>query len=516
MRCVPLLEGEGLFAHKFAARPYILGCFAYYNIFKIDKNCYQSSKFDTVRIAIAEASCEYCFTVQQKNLDRLQSGSYDLKMINFIMFKLNKEVKRILIVGLMIAIAGILGGCSFSSGVPDVMLSNLELITNSSQVTGVRFSIQNSGDAIPSLSYRIIFSEDTVIDITSGDSIVYEQTINVAGGSIEIVEVDFNNDLSPWLTGKTSIVPAGEYYIGVVVDPEDTIPEEFETNNSKVLVSSFSYGGSVPGITLDITYDFNMPLNTENPLRLLIVDSWEPDFLFILLGQINSVVDADAALHNGWVGRYANVTVENEGVVFIPAADLPPINPGSIGYYVFFLYDSGADWDFQSNRYIHLDEGYGRYDSTGTGNVIYYPFTHYEEVKMGVRYSIAYALTALPGDDAFVDNDSLTTAFDFGSLNFGQNIFTSNLEAIDNDWFEIYVNGTGVNLQVDLTFSHTDLDLYMELYDASGNLLETADTKTDNEVFNYTVVTPDTYFVRVYHLEGTLGASPYSIRFGVN
>jgi hypothetical protein len=439
-----------------------------------------------------------------------------INMTNLIRFELNKVVKRVLIVSLAIVIAGLFTGCTLfggSAGIQDALLSNLELITNGSQVTGVRFSILNSGEEIPAINYQIIFSEDTTIDPTDGDYIVYEHNVSVAENGTKIVEVDFD-DLSPWMAEEALIAPAGEYYFGVIVDPDNTVPEEWETNNEDVSLATFTYNGSVPGITLDFTYDFNAPLNTENPLRILIMDSWNPLFINVLFEQMNDVVDVDAAQNDGWVSHYTNITVDEEGVIFIPATDLPTPDPDSTGYYVFLFHDSGADWDFQSNRYIHLDEGYGRYDSTGTGNVIY-TFSHHDYIELETHYNITFAPTALPVDDAYVDNDTLATAHDFGLLSSGTTS-SSNLKATDNDWYKIYVNGTGVNLEVDLSFIHTDLNLYMEFYDASGNLIETVDTNNNIEEIRHVVATPGSYFVRVYHLDGTLGVSPYSIVFRVN
>ena len=111
--------------------------------------------------------------------------------------------------------------------------------------------------------------------------------------------------------------------------------------------------------------------------------------------------------------------------------------------------------------------------------------------------------------DAFEPNDSLETATDLGTGDQTHNELSIH-EAGNDDWYRWTSSADGeLNLEILFTESSGDLDL--QLYDDQGELLEEANSVTDNEQIVRGVVADGVYFVRVLGFAGELQPD-YSLR----
>jgi hypothetical protein len=69
----------------------------------------------------------------------------------------------------------------------------------------------------------------------------------------------------------------------------------------------------------------------------------------------------------------------------------------------------------------------------------------------------------------------------------------------DDDWFEITIEENNVGLDIDLTFTHADGDIDVEVYDDFGAILDRSSSLSDNETINYNApLSAGTYYIRVY------------------
>jgi len=108
-------------------------------------------------------------------------------------------------------------------------------------------------------------------------------------------------------------------------------------------------------------------------------------------------------------------------------------------------------------------------------------------------------VAGIPVDDNYEENDTWGTAY-YPGYDW-ENIWLSSIAGYgiqgDEDWYQIYVDDTIV--QVDCQFTHSEGDINIALCDSSGSPLAYSDSETDNEYIEYTVPSLlDTYYIRVY------------------
>jgi len=75
----------------------------------------------------------------------------------------------------------------------------------------------------------------------------------------------------------------------------------------------------------------------------------------------------------------------------------------------------------------------------------------------------------------------------------------------DDDWFRIEVTTGFERVVANLTFTHADGDIDLELVDASGNVLATSQSTTDNEQIDFTVSSSGSYYLRVFDFNNGSG-----------
>ena len=69
----------------------------------------------------------------------------------------------------------------------------------------------------------------------------------------------------------------------------------------------------------------------------------------------------------------------------------------------------------------------------------------------------------------------------------------------DDDWYQIAVSSGVLRVLVDCRFTDADGDVDIQLENASGTVLATSNSTTDNEYIDYCVPSSGTYYIRVYY-----------------
>ncbi|MBN1515532.1 hypothetical protein JXA32_03075 [Candidatus Sumerlaeota bacterium] len=120
-----------------------------------------------------------------------------------------------------------------------------------------------------------------------------------------------------------------------------------------------------------------------------------------------------------------------------------------------------------------------------------------------------YALTIsfLPLDDAYEDNDTLSTAYSPMELGWYQGLVMR-----DDDYYAVTVDA-GMQLIVNINFSNATSNINMDLYDAYGTLLVQSFGTSDYESVSYlnTTGAPITVIIRVFNFYSTDPSNAYNM-----
>lgn len=103
-------------------------------------------------------------------------------------------------------------------------------------------------------------------------------------------------------------------------------------------------------------------------------------------------------------------------------------------------------------------------------------------------------------DDAYEENDTLSSAYDLTShiANLLSNL-SGKGKQFDDDWYKIGALSDRDKIEVNCTFTHSEGNIDIELYDYEGNLMSSSTSSTDNEqVIDSSAYQSETCYVRVY------------------
>jgi len=123
-------------------------------------------------------------------------------------------------------------------------------------------------------------------------------------------------------------------------------------------------------------------------------------------------------------------------------------------------------------------------------------------------------ITAAPAaaDDMYEENDTMLEAswipFEFGGTVVLSDLAGPGIQA-DDDWYWFEVENDGVDVVIELEFTHAEGDVDMELVDETETVLDFSDGTDDFELIVYHLPTAGVYFVHVYY--GNQGNS-YDLR----
>jgi len=112
---------------------------------------------------------------------------------------------------------------------------------------------------------------------------------------------------------------------------------------------------------------------------------------------------------------------------------------------------------------------------------------------------IRVVVNPVPADDNYEPNNSLATAYD---LSTREHTWLSDISGLgvqrDDDWYRIEVTPGYERVKVDCRFTHSQGDIDIALYDASGTVLASSTSTTDNEYIDHVVPASGAYYIRVF------------------
>ncbi len=112
--------------------------------------------------------------------------------------------------------------------------------------------------------------------------------------------------------------------------------------------------------------------------------------------------------------------------------------------------------------------------------------------------------------DRFETNDSLATATDFGVINGTSETGLTIHSSSDHDFFSFVARKKGT-FEIATQFAHTDGDLDLTVYDASGNVLGSSTTSSDDESVSLSLSGRQRYYVEVHSPAGDTNSYDFSI-----
>lgn len=121
---------------------------------------------------------------------------------------------------------------------PDLTITNVELLKNGEQLTGLRITFKNVGGVDADAQYAVVFSKDTTVSLTN-DTVIYKANVSLSAGGEKLVDLDMNQHFKPYIDANNITVAPDTYYLGVFVDPDDLVEEESETNNERASTTPF-------------------------------------------------------------------------------------------------------------------------------------------------------------------------------------------------------------------------------------------------------------------------------------
>ncbi len=157
-------------------------------------------------------------------------------------------------------------------------------------------------------------------------------------------------------------------------------------------------------------------------------------------------------------------------------------------------------------RYSNGVSGTEKVSLSGLSSGTYYVLAYGYRGVTNPSYALNFytgTTTATPTDDSFEDNDTLTAASDLGALTAVRQV--ANLVMADTqDWYKFSMAGAGTSSDfVNISFTNSQGDLALELYNAGGTRIGTSNGTSSAEQISLDSLAAGTYYVRVY---GVLGA----------
>ncbi|MBR5626751.1 MAG: hypothetical protein IKW74_03920, partial [Thermoguttaceae bacterium] len=120
----------------------------------------------------------------------------------------------------------------------------------------------------------------------------------------------------------------------------------------------------------------------------------------------------------------------------------------------------------------------------------------------GETFNVFFDSSEDDGDDGYEPNDTVEAAFDLGTVKSEKTISALIAGANKNqDWFKFnIINEGNSDSYIQLTYSHgTDVDIVLNLWDASGNPLASSVNATGTEKISLEGYADGTYYIQVYN-----------------
>ncbi len=131
--------------------------------------------------------------------------------------------------------------------------------------------------------------------------------------------------------------------------------------------------------------------------------------------------------------------------------------------------------------------------------------------------SAAMSSSYIAGSDAYENNNTMSTAYNLGTVSDNRTITANVAQIISNkkdyDWFKFTLPGTGGSTsKVSLSYTHsTSSDLDLELYNTSGNRISFSAGMSGTETISLSGKAAGTYYVKVYNYKSSTVSVPYTL-----
>lgn len=165
-------------------------------------------------------------------------------------------------------------------------------------------------------------------------------------------------------------------------------------------------------------------------------------------------------------------------------------------------------------RYTFTTAGTYYLGISGAGNAAYNAVTGAGDHRGSQgAYRLVMTTSEVVTDDSYEENDTMGTAANLGAIS--GTLTVSNLQLRDTaDWFRFTIDSEGTSdSRVRMSLTHSDGDLDMALYNASGQMVGDSDSVSDLESISLNGLPAGEYFVQVYGYNGarnsyTLAVAP--------
>ncbi|MEL7021756.1 MAG: CARDB domain-containing protein, partial [Bacteroidota bacterium] len=334
-----------------------------------------------------------------------------------------------------------------------------ELNVNGSTVTINNLKILNQGSATAG-TFRVGYYLSTNTIITTNDHLVGTDVINTLAANDASTQ-SFSIDV------ETTDVPPGTYYVGIIIDYEDTVDETDEENNNcfystpQVVVSdSNAKPNLVCASTGTLTVDGSMIIVSNTRVKNEGNVASELSYIGFYLSEDQNFTTDDILIGSQlvnslqpWASSSESITVNVENMAHIPQGT----------YYV------GSIIDFD-NR---VDES----DETDNNNC----FFDDQQVTIGNTSS-----TGMPD----------LTCFDNGTLSIEDNVITiADLQVKNEGDADAVASEVGYYLSTDETFTTNDILIGTDDVEAlAAGAISTEDITVDVSTLN---IAAGTYFVGI-------------------
>ena len=368
----------------------------------------------------------------------------------------------------------------------DLSVAALEMYESAGELSSVRFALRNEGRAKRSVDYAVVFSSDPLI-VTAREYVVYADVVRMERNSELTVLLDRWRDIQEYLDTRNVVIPAGDYTVSVVVDPNHLHRDLSWFNNRLTRSSRFFFPGTAAdaAFAVEIAYSGPGPLDHAHPLEVYIGARSSPQQFW------------------DW-GRFM---VTRPGTYHFPVEDVPRRDRDGSGYFLAVVHAGGGN---RGERDFPLWPEQGEVAAIyreGPANLTYGVFgvSVGTPVYPGRRYAVEFAPPPLPGPDAWeVDNSlELGTVVDYDALPVRQHhtLHHEGTGDTDADWFRIMIRA-GDSLTVE-TFSAGGLwecDTAIDIADSRGRFIRNAVDKSDDNLYSLLTYRNDTGTDQMFHV----------------
>lgn len=309
-------------------------------------------------------------------------------------------------------------------------------------------------------------------------------------GQVQGISVGWADVYDRGLPGQSidiSTVPNGNYWLEVVVDPDNRLLEANENNNVariQINLQRSGGGGTIPPDTFE-------PNNSFDNASILAPPE---DHVYSNL-TVHSVQDSD----------YFRVTASASGSMAFRVAF-----QNSQGDIELEVLDAARNRIGMSATTANVEQ----VSFTAVAGQYYYARIWGYEGALNPNYTLTVDQPGgtTPSGDQFEDNDTFATA---RTLTAADATFTSlSIDtANDGDYYRVVPTASG-SMTVGLAFQHSQGDIDMQILSASQSQIGLSDSTSNAEQFTWNVTAGQAYYIRVFGYEGATNPN-YSMTIDV-